>query len=86
MVCIALSVLLFHAAVLIMKKAIRPISFAVALFTFTLCVMAAMYCLRALTTVFAAQPTFGVINNSATQLGVLIVGALFIVSASISFL
>jgi diguanylate cyclase (GGDEF)-like protein len=84
-VCIALSVLLFYAAVLIMKKAIRPISFAVALFAFTLCVMAAMYCLRALTTVFAAQPTIGVINNSATQLGVLIVGALFIVSASIGF-
>jgi diguanylate cyclase (GGDEF)-like protein len=85
MVCIALSALLFYTAVLIVKKAKRPISFSVALFAFTLCVMAAMYCLRALTTIFAAQPTTGVINNSATQLGVLIVGALFIVSASIGF-
>lgn len=85
MVCVALSALLFYSAVLIVKKAKRPISFSVALFTFTLCVMAVMYCLRALTTLFAAQPTTGVINNSATQLGVLIVGALFVVSASIGF-
>ena len=85
MVCVALSALLFYSAVLIVKKTKRPISFSVALFTFTLCVMAVMYCLRAHTTVFAAQPTTGVINNSATQLGVLIVGALFVVSASIGF-
>ena len=85
MVCIALAALLFYTAVMIVKKAKRPISFSVALFTFTLCVMATMYCVRALSTVFAAQPTPGVINNSVTQLGVLIVGALFVVSASIGF-
>lgn len=84
-VCIALSALLFYAAVLIVKNAKRPISFSVALFTFTLCVMASMYCLRAATTIFAAQPAMGVINNSASQLGVLVVGALFIVSSSIGF-
>jgi diguanylate cyclase (GGDEF)-like protein len=47
--------------------------------------MAAMYCFRAVVTVLAAQPTSGTIGNSASQLGVLIVGALFIVSSSIGF-
>lgn len=84
-VCVALSALLFYTAVLIVKKTKRPISFSVALLTFTLCVMASMYCLRALTTIFAAQPTTGMTNNSASQLGMLIVGALFIVSSSIGF-
>jgi diguanylate cyclase (GGDEF)-like protein len=84
-VCLALSVILFNAAWLAMKKAARPYSFSVLLLVSTLGIMASMYCLRALDTALTVRPPSGDINNSASQLGVLIVGALFIVSASIGF-
>lgn len=84
-VCVALSVILFHAALLTIHKAQRPLSFSVVLLASTLGIMAAMYCFRAIATVLTTQPTSGAINNSASQLGVLIVGALFIVSSSIGF-
>jgi diguanylate cyclase (GGDEF)-like protein len=84
-VCVALSAILFDACALIVKKSQRPFSFSVILLASTLGIMAAMYCFRAVVTVLAAQPTSGTIGNSASQLGVLIVGALFIVSSSIGF-
>lgn len=84
-VCVALSAILFYASALIVKKSQRPFSFSVVLLAFTLGIMAAMYCFRAVVTVLATQPTSGTIGNSASQLGVLIVGALFIVSSSIGF-
>jgi len=84
-VCVALSVILFEACALIVKKSQRPLSFSVVLLASTLGIMAAMYCFRAVVTVLATQPTSGTIDNSASQLGVLIVGALFIVSSSIGF-
>lgn len=84
-VCVALSVMLFYAAALLVKKAKRPISFSAALLAITLGIMAVMYCFRAVTTVLTTQPISGAIGNSASQLGVLIAGALFIVSSSIGF-
>lgn len=84
-VCAALSVILFYAAVLILKKSQRPLTFSAWLLAFTLGLMASMYCFRALVTLTVEQATTGAIGNSASQLGVLIVGALFIVSSSIGF-
>lgn len=84
-VCAALSVILFYSAGLVFKKAPRPRSFSVGLLASTLGIMAVMYCFRAVATVMTAQPTSGAIGNSASQLGVLIAGALFIVSSSIGF-
>ena len=84
-VCVALSVVLFYASALIVQNSPRPWSFSVVLLTSTLGIMALMYCFRAVVTVLAVQPTSGAIGNSASQLGVLIVGALFIVSSSIGF-
>lgn len=84
-VCAALSAILFYTAGLVLRKSQRPYSFSVGLLVFTLGAMATMYCFRAIVTVSAVQPTTGAIGNSASQLGVLIVGALFIVSSSIGF-
>jgi diguanylate cyclase (GGDEF)-like protein len=84
-VCLALSVILFNAAWLAIQKASRPYSFSVLLLISTLGIMAAMYCVRAVDTALSVRVPSGDINNSASQLGVMIVGALFIVSASIGF-
>ncbi len=84
-VCSALSFTLFYAVSIIFRKARRPLSFATVLLMCTFAVMAVMYCFRAVVTVASPLPTSGAIGNSASQLGVLIVGALFIVSSSIGF-
>ena len=84
-VCSALSFTLFYAVSIIFKKARRPLSFATVLLMFTFAVMAMMYCFRAVVTVASPLPPSGAIGNSASQLSVLIVGALFIVSSSVGF-
>ena len=84
-VCSALSFTLFYAASMIFRKAHRPLSFAAILLMCTFGVMAVMYCFRAVVTVASPMPTSGAIGNTASQLGVLIVGALFIVSSSVGF-
>lgn len=84
-VCSALSFTLFYAASMIFRKAHRPLSFAAILLMCTFGIMALMYCFRAVVTVASPLPTSGAIGNTASQLGVLIVGALFTVSSSVGF-
>jgi diguanylate cyclase (GGDEF)-like protein len=84
-VCGAMSVVMIYTVVLVLKHSRKPVPFPAKIFALSMGVMGVAYSIRAIVVLINPDVPVGPASLSGSHQSMLIVGALFVVSSTISF-
>ncbi len=84
-VCFAMAIVMLHTLQLVLTHTRRPIPFPAKIFALSMGFMGVAYCVRATLVVLNPQVGVGPVSLAGSHQSMLIVGALFVVSSTISF-
>ncbi len=84
-VCFAMAIVMLHTVQIVLTHARRPIPFPARIFALSMGFMGVAYCVRASLVAMNPQVGVGPVSLAGSHQSMLIVGALFVVSSTISF-